>query len=308
MDKVLPDSILVACPTCSGIDFEIRALKEEGLATTRCAACGNNYLLLDSEDYWFDVIQRSYPRLKRCSCKSTQFSLRCNYEYREGGDVRSIEIIATCSACAADRHLLNLDIDYSDTENLVRRPLRYCKNPKILYDVREMHLYATRNDIARAIAFLASDFHCSFACWVRENDQWVMRQLIAKEAQAVVLADEQTRYLRVYATKGKLDVPADEVGTSRDENAFWKRNEVIRISSPTHMMLSGKLGLLFYISFSNEHVQDEKIVRKSEDFVAMTGALTAWLKTQFVSWRGPCSFDNRDEHIRLFSDRFTKNG
>ena len=46
------------CPACASIDFEVGTLKEEALAAVKCVACDRDYLLLDSEEHWLDVIQR----------------------------------------------------------------------------------------------------------------------------------------------------------------------------------------------------------------------------------------------------------
>src|ERR1700722_11638831 len=181
MNKMRPESIEVTCPACAALDFEIRALTDEGLAALKCLSCNRNYLLLDSEEYWFDVIQAGYPRLRKCSCGSTSISLRCDYCYRENGDVRSIDVRTICPACAKDKHLMSMDIDYSGTDELVERPLRYCENPKILYDLQEFTLYAKRDDIARTVNFLAASCKCSFVGWVRINNEWVKRELSSNE-------------------------------------------------------------------------------------------------------------------------------
>jgi hypothetical protein len=61
--------------------FQLRLIKSEGigLATTKR---GQNYLILDSEDYWYDVIQNGYPKIKKCSCKNDWFKLKLKYYYR----------------------------------------------------------------------------------------------------------------------------------------------------------------------------------------------------------------------------------
>jgi hypothetical protein len=66
-------------------------------------------------------------------------------------------------------------------------------------------------------------------------------------------------------------------------------------------------GLLYYIKYSNEYVEDDTVVQKRADFCAATGALLQWLDASFVSWRGKLCFDNAAEHLRLFGDRFSKN-
>jgi hypothetical protein len=308
MENSLPSSRLasldLSCSACNRRDFEIRAVKDDDVATLRCIGCGRDYLLLDSEDYWFDVIQAGYPRLSRCGCKSISFAVRCDYQYRDDGDVRSIDVWRACSSCQKVNRLMSLDIDYEGTEDLVRRPLRYCKNPKILYDLQQLTLYATRDDIVRVVDFLNSEHNCAFVCWLREQDKWVRHDLSSDETGRAVLRDRDRRYLRIYALPNPIDILDADVDTLKQEDIFWKRHEVIRISSPTNVGMDAGTGLLFYINFSNEFVDDEMITQKSRDFLQLTKSLVAWLGTEFVSWRGPRCFDNRNEHLRLFGDRF----
>lgn len=144
MPKSLVTSVAAACPKCGGSAFEIRLLKDEGVGAAACQSCSRNYLLLDSGDHWFDVIQSGYPRPTRCSCKGTAFALRFDYEYRDDGDVRTVEVRSTCSSCGKARKQMCVEIDYGGTRSLVRTPLKYCRNPKILYDLQALSLYATR--------------------------------------------------------------------------------------------------------------------------------------------------------------------
>src|SRR5215475_14297320 len=197
----------LSCPACSRHNFEIRALRDEGIATVRCIGCGRDYLLLDSEDYWFDVIQTGYPRPSRCGCKSISFSVRCDYQYKDDGDVRLIDVWRACSSCQKVNRLMSLDIDYEGTEDLVTRPLRYCKNPKILYDLQQLTLYATRDDIVRVINFLNSEHNCAFVCWLREHDKWVGHILSRDETRRAVLREHHSSYLRIYALLNPVDIP-----------------------------------------------------------------------------------------------------
>src|SRR4051812_32331218 len=124
----------IRCPDCQGEEFELRLLKDEGVGTAKCLRCARDYLILDSADYWFDVIQQGYPRASRCACKSTSFGLRFEYSYRDGGEVRCIVVCSACSRCGKTKRQMHLEIDYGGTENLVRQPLAFCATPRILYD------------------------------------------------------------------------------------------------------------------------------------------------------------------------------
>jgi hypothetical protein len=310
MNEARPASIIVTCPSCKGIDFQVRPLRAEGLATLKCVGCIRDYLLLDSDEYWFDVIQRGYPRLSKCRCGSSSFAVKCSYSYRGSGDVRSIEVTTICSACADNRFVMDVEISYAGTEELFVRPLKYCKNPKIFYDLKELTLYAKRADIARVVDYLGNSCGCSFVCWFRLDNAWVKRHISAEVAKAIVTQDNgplrADPYLRIYAHKSAIEISDEDVNDIKKEDRFWKTNEVIKLGSPVHMGMGEKQALLYYVHFSNEVVNGERIARKSPGFVTITEGLLGWLRTEFVSWRGPLAFDNPDEHIRIFGDRFTK--
>jgi len=87
-------------------------------------------------------------------------------------------------------------------------------------------------------------------------------------------------------------------------DAFWKRNEVLRIKSPIRMRIGNQVGLLYYLEFSNEFVVDGQVQPKSERFRRLTAALLDWLPTEFVSWRGKLCFDNPAENVRVFGEKF----
>jgi hypothetical protein len=309
---------LPKCPKCRGAEFELRVLRDEGLAATRCLKCSADYLLLDSKDYWFDVIQKGYPRLTRCSCKNESFRLRINYNFRDDGDIDYIEVHSICSECGKTRRQLDFEVDYSGTEHLFNMPLVACKNPKILYDLKNLNLLITSAGIARIIDHLAHKAKCEFVCCVRRGDNWIN---IRQDAAEVMATTDKGKYLFIYSMPKRINVAEDDVNTIKKENAFWKRSEVIRISSKEHVCTLGgnvcycshppdpgftEIGLSFYIDFSNEFVDGEKIISKSEGFRKANAGLLAMLRDEFVSWRGPNCFDDPDVNVRVFGDRFRK--
>jgi len=312
------------CPKCQSAEFELRVLKDEAVATARCINCAANYLLLDSEEHWFDVIQTGYPRITRCSCKSESFRLRIDYNFREDGDIKYLEVHSICSACGKARRQLDFEVDYSGTDHLVNQPLVPCKNPKILYDLKQYNLLLLFPDMSQIVEHLAVEAKCKFISRVRRNDSWIN---ILQDAAGAKTTIERDKFLFIYATPSLIELAEEQVGTLKKEHAFWKRSEVIRIGSkshvctyrsadnvpqichcsapPTHAMYT-EVGLSFYIEFSSEFVCEDKIVKKSELFKNVTTELTAVLKRRFVSWRGPRCFDNPDVNVRIFGERFRR--
>jgi len=291
------------CPACDGDAFELRVLPDDGVAAARCTACQQHFLVLDSEDHWFDLIQATSPRVRRCPCKAGTFSVSCRYVVRDDGEVRSVDLLSACTACAKTRRQMSVDIDYGDTGDLVTRPLRACKSPDLRYDLRQFTLYALPSDIAAIVDYLARAHGWNFVCWRREEGQWVRRALPPDPLREAILTGA---YLHVYASPTPLSIHDDEVDTARQEATFWKRREIIRISSPYHIRGEQGQALLYYLAFANEFVDDDAVVPKSASFRASTQALVQWLGEHFVSWRGKSCFDNAAEHGRLFGDRFTR--
>lgn len=301
-------SLDLACPDCRGVKFEVSVLKDEGVGAARCLKCGRDYLLLDSGDYWFDVIQQSYPQPSRCGCKQTAMRLRIDYEFRDDGDVRSVDVWSTCTSCGKSRRQFAADIDYGPTNQLVDQPLVYCKNPKILYDLHELTLIAKRADVARVIRFLGDDADCQFAGCLWNNADWTVRNIDADEAEQAVLKESEAsrRYYWIYASQQPIKVP-QAFSRDKQESAFWKRREIIRLSSPTYMLygsFTSRPSLMYYIQFANEYVKDERALAKSKRFRDLTARLVEWLQAEFVSWRGADCFDNPQEHVRAFGDRY----
>jgi hypothetical protein len=311
------------CPKCQGDKFELRLLRDEAIASARCVTCSANYLLLDSKEYWFDVIQKGYPRVTRCSCKNESFRLRIDYSIRDDGDINYIKLHSICSACEKARRQLDFEVDYCGTAHLLKKPLVPLKNPKVLYDLKDLSLLLTLPDMLRIVDHLAEQ-GCEFLSNVRRDDRWVAVRQNAAQAKATI---EKDKYVFIYAMPDRVEVPEDQINTKKKEDVFWKRSDVIRIGSkshvcthqfgesppgicycsdpPTHASYT-EIGLFFCTAFSNEFVRGERIVQKSVAFREVTASLLAMLQDKFVSWRSPYCFDNPDVNVRVFGDRFKK--
>lgn len=198
---------------------------------------------------------------------------------------------------------MSVDVDYGDTGDLITRPLRYCKNPDLRYDLKDVSLYALPADVASIIGYLGDTHGCTFVAWPLVDGHWARRTLSTDEARELVTTG---RYLRVYASPGPLQIQDSDVGTAKEEAAFWKRQEVIRINAPFDMQFDRQHGWLHGLSFANEYVQGDDVVPKPAHFTATTHALLQWLGQHFVSWRGKACFDNAAEHVRLFGERFQR--
>jgi hypothetical protein len=305
-------SIKVICPQCGGREFEIRVVKDEGIGAAHCVKCESSFLMLDSGDYWFDAIQRRYPPLSRCSCKGTAYGLAFAYSFRDDGDVKLVRVSSTCASCGSTSRKMSINIDYSPTNQLLEQPLQYCKNPKILYDLKELNLYVERKDVVGIARYLCDGAGCILAGCLRNENEWAIRQLGTNDLHRVIQEDRSlsngSRFLWIYASPEAVTVPDAAVESRKREETFWKRHEIIRVSSPTRMHFASGEGLLYYIQFSNEFVENESAVPKSGHFRELTNKFLDWLGANFVSWRGKYCFDNQTEHNRIFGDIYHLKG
>jgi hypothetical protein len=169
-------------------------LRDDAVASARCIKCAADYLLLDSKDYWFDVIQKGYPRLARCSCKNESFRLRIDYNIRDDGDVNYIQVHSICSACAKTRRQLDFEVDYGGTGHLLKKPLVPCKNPKVLYDLKDLNLLLTLPDMLHIVDHLGEQ-GCAFLSNLRQADSWVPVRQKTAQAKATI---EKSKYLFIY--------------------------------------------------------------------------------------------------------------
>ena len=70
-----------------------------------------------------------------------------------------------------------------------------------------------------------------------------------------------------------------------------------------------KEGLQFYIEYATNYIKDfksGKVEEKSQKFKDAIENIESWLNQNYSGLRGKNSFDNLEEHKRLFGDRFTK--
>jgi hypothetical protein len=110
-------------------EFQVRLHKKSGvgLLTTKNE---NNYLILDSLNYWYELIQNEYPKKKKCNCKKEWFTIQFQYTIREDTeDIREINILTTCTNCNKAAKPRSIDINYSPTNHLLSNPLIYCDRP-----------------------------------------------------------------------------------------------------------------------------------------------------------------------------------
>lgn len=288
---------------CGNTKFKLKILKEEGLGLCTCSKCNINYLLLDSIDYWYDAIQSHNPKNIKCSCKNDIFELSPKYYYREGYKdiINYIELFSTCDTCKKEKNQYSQDIDYSPTEDLVTKPLTKCDNPIIKYKLKEISLYIKNDDLFKIINFLFLNLHLNSKIVIYKNNKWEMADFNTENINII----NEYKYMSIYFSKNKLDLYDYNNFDTKDEEIFWKRNEIIKINSPVNILFK-KLGFLYYIKYSLDYIDKIVITKKSNEFMNICNSFEDFLKKEFVTNRGKNCYDNLEEQKDLFGDKFLK--
>jgi hypothetical protein len=270
-------------------EFQVRFLKEDGVGilTTRNE---KNYLILDSLDYWYDSIQNQYPKKKKCSCKNEWFNIQFNYLTRqETDDFKKIDVYAVCTNCNKKLKSLSVNIDYSPTDDLYNKPITHCNKPNIKYKFTELTSYWSENDLIAFLNYVFNELKLNVYCWFSEPEQSRKFEKVSFYKALKIINYKYLNFLFSYIdleTKEftKLE---NEYGVYLDNN-YWRKNEIINLSSPC---LMADYGLLYYINFCNQYIEREEIIDKSKLFEDITLKLVSWLKIQFVTKRGKNCFD-----------------
>jgi len=284
-------------------EFQLRLIKDEGigLATSRT---GRNYLLLDSADYWYDAIQDSYPRVKKCSCKNEWFTLRFDYYYREQyDDIAHVAVQSTCSACGKTSTALSVDINYSPTDSLVANPLTLCKTPKIKYQYKMLSGYWTEDELLHIVR------HCHDAGLVIYR--WYWDKSVEKRTFDRISVEELAKigdhFFCLYLANHALNIADltwadDEKGIYLKEN-LWRRNELIEVNR-SHMFA---IGDAYLVQYATQFIDPEGITQnKSEQFCQKTQQLERYLSANFIGKRGKHCFDGTSGYEKYLASRATE--
>lgn len=275
---------------CGELDFELRLKTDEQVGLLTCAA-GHHSLLLDSRDYWADVLQDGRPKVTRCPCGSRRFRVELRYDFRRNGDVRSVLVKALCATCGRRRTPIEVDIKYSPTNHLVELPLDPIAEPWQQPKRRQITALWKPSDAERFASFLAHSLH------------------------ARVFAME-TPYQFTEATLAKVEfypeLKHDLLFTNVDDPYPLQNREpektapFLRVRGPFHMCYSGsslEIQLLHYVEYSLEIVRQGRIEQQPKPFLEFARQACEWLNTNFVSFRGKMTADNPEEYIRFKKSR-----
>jgi len=288
-------------------EFQVRLLKNDGvgLLTTKSE---ENYLILDSIDFWYDLIQSEYPKKKKCSCKNEWFNIAFNYIPREGtDDFREIQIITTCVLCNKVSKPISIEIDYSPTEGLIENPITFCPKPHIKYKFKELTSYWSGDNLKEFLQYIFHDLNLNVYCWFSQHPENKRRFEKVSFEKALQIITVNHRYLNFYFSEKELETSnyiefIDDNGVYLKEG-IWRRDEIIQLTAPYVIM---GYGLLYYINFCNQYLDKGNVKDKSSQFETVTIQLKDWLKEKFVTKRGANCFDGQEAYEKLMAKKNAK--
>lgn len=278
--------------SCGSQQFQVRLERDEQVGLLTCSE-GHHSLLLDSRDYWADIVQNGRPKRLRCKCGSKLFAIMLLYEFRDTGDVRTVEVFSTCHACAHGQSRALFEIKYSPTEELVVRPLDPIEKPWMQPKRREITAYWKPNDAESFAHHLVLSLGASVVQHKPKSE------MAACKIEEVDFYPELKSTLYFTNIEG-LDLPK---GLGPEKSAPY-----IRLYGPLHIMLKldREPGYLYYVGYSLEVVRGADIVKQPAEFLAFAQSAVEWLSQKFPPTGRKNSADNPEEYKRLFGDRVPK--
>lgn len=281
-------------------EFEIRFFDKEGvgLLTTKS---NENYLIHDSIDYWYDLIQNGYPRKKKCTCKNTWFKLEFVYTPREGNtDIKEMKINRICSKCSKLQNPIEIIVKQSFSLKNINQPLEFCKKPNIKYKFSELSGYWNSNDLKLFLEFLFRKEKMKVYCWyvdVKEK-KYYLEKVSFEDAIKIITINH--RYLNFYFSSKEINISKyekrDESNQVHVEDDIWRKEELIQLDSP--IVLFG-YGNLFCIKYCTQFLDKDNILNKSKEFEIRTNNLREWLKQNFETGRGKNCYDGVEAYKRV---------
>lgn len=106
----------VARCSCGSLDFALEAGDDEGVARRRCAACGQQHFICDSDEYWEDAEPEQWECVE---CGSTRTNVGVGFSlYPEDGEVRWLYVGYRCSSCGVLGCFAGWKVAYAPSRHL----------------------------------------------------------------------------------------------------------------------------------------------------------------------------------------------
>ncbi|MBR6768161.1 MAG: hypothetical protein IKM34_01580 [Clostridia bacterium] len=263
-------------------EFQIRYIRNEnvGVLTTRSE---KSYFILDSQEYWYDLIQDQYPPKQKCSCKNDFFKVCFQYLTRKGtDDFRKVELVSQCTECGKIKNWASIDIDYSPSSQLFENAIPFCAQPKIKYKTHTVNGFWQTEQFYDLLEFLSQKQLFIYMWYWDETDNKRYFNQFSHTELMRFLSSENSRYLEIYFSTEPLNDLldssfSDEKGVYIDRN-MWRKKNLIKIHAPIYVMGENS-GNLYYMYFCSEYIDsDGKVQSKNEPFCLLTKEVLTYCK------------------------------
>jgi len=254
-------------------EFQVRLLKNEGvgLLTDRS---GGSYLILDSLNYWYDLIQSQTPKKQKCSCKNDWFNMSFRYIYRDDSpNVHQVQVITTCVNCGEKATRMSIDIDYSHTERLVSKPVTFCEKPNIKYKYNEIFAMWTPEDFEKFLRFMMEELQLTaYYFYFNEPEHIRIFEPVTLD-WAIQRAD---LFLHCYFTQKPIDITdvatyPDERGVMINRN-LWRKGEIVLFddSHVSYGLYTRQIQIHYNLKFCTQYIERGEVVDKPKEFFDLT--------------------------------------
>ena len=297
------DKVLKIITEQSEDQFQLRLNKSEGLGllTTRT---GQNFLILDSEDYWFDFILDKYPAKYKCECKNEWFRVNFRYIYREFyNDIQFVKLNVECTYCLKHTEPLIIEIQYSPTQHLISQPIKYCANPKLKTKTECLSLYWNKTDLLNFLYYCNEKLNLKISVWFWNGQKRILSEIIPNKNSVYTDYAELEQYLEIYIhsheikIKDFIEYQNDEVGVIMHEH-LWRKHDIFNIQAPFHSIgLAGENGG-YTMNYSLSFIQNGTVIVKPIVYAHYVDSIIIYLSRHYHSRRGKNCFD----HEGLFFD------
>lgn len=254
---------------------------DEQVGLLTCTS-GHHSLLLDSRDYWSDVLQSGRPKQVKCRCRESLFRVSLAYEFRDDGNVACVDVLLNCSACQRDKVGANFEINYYPTDGLLERPLDPIDNPWLKARQCQITSYWKAEDCERFASYMA-------------------RNLGARIYRGADPVDECTIDCIEFYPELACDLYFTNIADAVLEPVRdpYKKGPFLYLGSPIHMGLRWPESvLLHYIEYAEEILDGTEIIKQPESFLSFARQARDWLMQNYISKRGRNTADSPSEYQR----------
>ena len=206
------------------------------------------------------------------------------YDFRDDGDVRSVDVSPTCCDCGQVRKGASFEIDYSPTAELVSKPLHRVEQPWLKARRSEITAYWQPADAERFASYLST---IPAVRIYRDSNGLQQCGIEAVEFYPELKYD-------LYFTN-VLELPPLRL---RDPQ---KAAPLLRLTSPFHIACPTGVALLHYVEHAEEILHGTEVVRQPQRFLKFARQARAWLHQNFSFQRGNDTADNPTEYQRIVS-------